>query len=653
MAWARAVSIAVLPLAAGLLAVDATAVLLGLDGAAARWLVLSIAFALPPLVLGQAITGRFPAQAVGALLCCAGLATLAVGTNDTWMAAAQLHPGLPLSGLLVSLAQGSWMLLYLPWALMLLLFPAGRFGSRATRNLARGLCAVTAAFTVLAGLGPGPYASGFQQQHRAMAPVQGADIAAAALLPVFLVLLLASAYGLLERFRAADPATRTQIRWLAVAGAIVPAALLLCWAGYLMGGRQWPVLLGLAAMNLLIPAAIAVGILRSDLLDAGRVLVALLGLTVMCGLVMALTLLLLRWPGVGSPAAAVLSLVGVAAGTLFLAGLRPRILRAIGRIFHAEHERLMDALSMFQRQVLADAARPTDLEAVLRTATGDLSLRLGYATSGGSTYLDASGHRIEAGGGVPVDLAGRRIGVVLPSPGHRAVFNTHVTRALALPLEMGRQQLELATALAETDASRIRILLAAHHERKRLERDLHDGAQQRLVALGMALRLIQRQLPPREQALRGMLDESVAELGTAVAELRQIAHGIRPSALDEGLEVALRQLSGRSPTPVQLRIGDSLGMVPELVGATAYFVAAEAVHNAVKHAGARRITVRLGREGESVRLSVSDDGRGGAMRTPGGGLAGLADRVGALGGSMNIHSQVGRGTVIEAVLPCA
>jgi signal transduction histidine kinase len=251
-----------------------------------------------------------------------------------------------------------------------------------------------------------------------------------------------------------------------------------------------------------------------------------------------------------------------------------------------------------------------------------------------------------------VALSGKVSGILIPGPGRGRVFNAEATRALALMLEMGRQQVELSGALAEVDASRTRLLLASLGERKRLERDLHDGAQQRLVALGMGLRLMQRRLPANGQELAAQLDAAVAELATAVAELRQIAHGIRPSALDEGLGAALRQLSGRSPTPVSLHIDGHLADVPEVVGATAYFVAAEAVHNANKHAAAQRITVRLGSEGQAIRLYVSDDGRGGARSTPGGGLAGLDDRVNALGGKLVVSSESGCGTTIEAVLPC-
>lgn len=652
MRWARAVSIAVLPLAAMSLATAAWALMVGVDASAAGWLGMCIVMSLPSLILGYLITVRFPKQGVGALLSGAGLVILAVGCGDTYLAAAQETDKLPVNELWISSTQGGWMFLYLPWALMLLVFPSGRLEDKGARRLAIGLGAVVVSFGVFAALSTEPYGDAFQDMHRGLAPMPGADLAAVGLLPVFLALLALSVAHLAKRFKHADGVGKNQIRWLAVAGASVPATLLLCWAGYLVNGNESIVMIGLAAMYLFIPAAIALAILREDLFDAGRVLVSALGLLAVLGAVVVLAVLLALWPGIESRTSIALLVAGAAVGTLALAALRPRIQHLIGRIVYAEHERLTDAVKAFENQVFTHATLPAELEGVLRTATSDPALRIGYAVSSDGGFSDAQGRPLGSGTGIRVALAGRVAGIVVPGPGLGRVFNAEAVRAMALMLEMGRQQVELSGAFAEVEASRTRILLASHRERKRLERDLHDGTQQRLVALGMQLRLMQRRLPPNGRELALQLDAAVAELATAVAELRQIAHGIRPSALDEGLEAALRQLNGRSPTPMLLHIEGSFSRVPEIVGATAYFVASESVHNAIKHAGAQHITVRLGREGEWIRLCVSDDGCGGAASSPGGGLSGLADRVSALGGTMSLRSESGRGTVIEAVLPC-
>ena len=165
-----------------------------------------------------------------------------------------------------------------------------------------------------------------------------------------------------------------------------------------------------------------------------------------------------------------------------------------------------------------------------------------------------------------------------------------------------------------------------------MERDLHDGAQQRLVSLGMQLRLAQRHLDDGTVDVDELLDESVAELGTAVAELRQIAHGLRPSSLDDGLPAALSNLVRSLPMTVDMDVDDS--PLPDAVATTAYYVASEAITNAVKHAEATRIGSGRRRDGQLL-VRVTDDGCGGARL---GLRSGLADRVAALGGSLRVAS---------------
>jgi signal transduction histidine kinase len=169
------------------------------------------------------------------------------------------------------------------------------------------------------------------------------------------------------------------------------------------------------------------------------------------------------------------------------------------------------------------------------------------------------------------------------------------------------------------------------------------------VSLGMALRLAQRHLDDGTTDMNGLIDQAVAELGTAVVELRQIAHGLRPSSLDDGLHAALAALTQHVPIPVRLDVlPESL---PDDVATTAYFVTSEAITNAVKHADASRIDVRIARSNGRLEVRITDDGSGGALAT-GSGLAGLSDRVHALGGALALHSSDGRGTTVEATVPC-
>src|SRR5690349_15314349 len=199
----------------------------------------------------------------------------------------------------------------------------------------------------------------------------------------------------------------------------------------------------------------------------------------------------------------------------------------------------------------------------------------------------------------------------------------------------------VSQVLQDVEASRARLVRVGYEERRRLELDLHDGAQQRLVSLGMALRLAQRHLGEGTVDVDGVIDAAVAEIGTAVSELRQIAHGLRPSSLDDGLGAALTNLTRTTPVPVSLDLcSDDL---PDHVSTTAYYVAAEAVANAVKHAGAGAIALTVQRDGGEVRVRISDDGVGGAIVRAGSGLAGLRDRVGALGGTLGVRSPTGTG----------
>jgi signal transduction histidine kinase len=191
---------------------------------------------------------------------------------------------------------------------------------------------------------------------------------------------------------------------------------------------------------------------------------------------------------------------------------------------------------------------------------------------------------------------------------------------------------------------------AGDEERRRLERDLHDGAQQRLVSLGMALRVAQRRLGAGDAELDRLFDRSVAELATAVAELREIAHGLRPSSLDDGLHASLTALTQHLPIPIGLDVHAE--PLPDEVATTAYYVASEAIANAVKHARATRIDVRIARCDGRLEVQVSDDGRGGATLAAGSGLAGLSDRVEAIGGALALRTEAGRGTTVEATVPC-
>ena len=209
---------------------------------------------------------------------------------------------------------------------------------------------------------------------------------------------------------------------------------------------------------------------------------------------------------------------------------------------------------------------------------------------------------------------------------------------------MSRLRLELRVALEDVEASRARLVSVAADERRRLERDLHDGAQQRIVATGMRLRRLQREL---DLGAAAEVDTAVAELEVTVRELRRLAHGVRPARLDDGLSAALEDLRATCPVPLSLEV-DGVPELDEIRTHTVYLVVSEAVTNALKHARAHQIEVRLGGAPEArLALEVADDGVGGV---PEGGLTSLRDRVAAVGGTIRVDSPAGRGTRVTAVI---
>jgi signal transduction histidine kinase len=208
-----------------------------------------------------------------------------------------------------------------------------------------------------------------------------------------------------------------------------------------------------------------------------------------------------------------------------------------------------------------------------------------------------------------------------------------------------------AESRSELAASRRRIVAASDETRRQIERDLHDGTQQRLVSLGLAVRATQANLPAERDDLRAELSGIAMGLLAAVEDLQEISRGIHPAILSKGgLGPALQALAHRSAIPVDLDIRTDVRLA-EPIEVAAYFVASEALANAAKHSDASRIDVSLEQRDGSLVLAVRDDGVGGADPGRGSGLVGLTDRVEALGGAISVHSQEGKGTQITVELP--
>jgi signal transduction histidine kinase len=252
--------------------------------------------------------------------------------------------------------------------------------------------------------------------------------------------------------------------------------------------------------------------------------------------------------------------------------------------------------------------------------------------------------------GAPIYVAGRLWGALMATSASSHAFPAETEARISSFAELVTAALANVDAREQLAASRARIVEAADAARRRIERDLHDGAQQRLVSLALSLRLLESELEPDSAAARE-LAVACAELDAALEELRELARGIHPSVLtDRGLEAALAAVAGRSTVPVEIDL-DGCGKLPPSVQTTAYFVVAEALTNASKHAHPDRIEVRVAVRGGDATVEVRDDGSGGVDPARGSGLSGLADRVSALGGTLEIDSPVGAGTTIRARIP--
>jgi signal transduction histidine kinase len=294
------------------------------------------------------------------------------------------------------------------------------------------------------------------------------------------------------------------------------------------------------------------------------------------------------------------------------------------------------------------------------TATGIVGRVLRTAAPARARSPDASPGSLEAllrDAGIvdavasPLRVQERSGGVVVMASRAADAFPAEVERRVEAFADLVAIALVNAQARAEVAASRARIVASGDEARRQIGRDLHDGAQQRLVSLALDLRVAQDLVAPGSDELAERLDSIATRLGSAMQELRDFVRGIHPPALEHGgLEAALRALARRSPVPVQLTV-DVHDRLPKPLAANAYFIVAEALTNAAKHAHASAAQVEV-RAGDGVlRLAVTDDGVGGADPARGSGLLGLRDRVEAVAGRMRIRSPRGEGTVLLVQIP--
>ncbi|MDA0184820.1 GAF domain-containing protein [Solirubrobacter phytolaccae] len=331
------------------------------------------------------------------------------------------------------------------------------------------------------------------------------------------------------------------------------------------------------------------------------------------------------------------------------------VLRAdVTRIFRYEMDGSVTVLASWGEAEIPTGRRmPLDGENVTSRvrATGQAARIESYADAHGPLAEQAHALGLRSSVGAPIVVEGRLWGVAVVGTTRSEPLPPGAEARVAEFTELLATAVANAASRAELTASRARVVAAADAERRRIERNLHDGAQQRLVSLGLRLRVAQAGVPAGDDVLRGRLDEAIRSMREVVDELQELSRGLHPAALSTGgLEPALAVLARRSAVPVELDVAVRRRL-PDAVEVAAYYVVSEALANAAKHAGASCVTVRVVERDGVLALTIGDDGVGGADPARGSGLVGLRDRVDAIGGALGVDSPPGVGTTLRVELP--
>ena len=599
-----------------------------------------------PVCLGCLVAWRVPGSPVGAAVAWLGAAPTLVFAVETWGESARSAQPWPGAAVLYQVQMGAWVWSVAGFAALCLVFPDGLLPGRRWRVVAWGAVAAGVFINALQAL------FGLEREHQPITLPLGWSIVVGGLgFLACLTALSATVASLVVRYRRANATVRQQLRWLMLGAGTVPVLLALGWVLQGLGFSSDVAYVGLfAAMLVAVPVAVAVAVLRYDLFDVDRLLgssLAWLLTSVASAAVFALVVAAGAELGAGSR-------VGVT-GAAFVTALallptHRRLNTLVGRFADRDRYVVVARVAQFVQAVQAGTVEPEEAERVFREVLGDPGARLLLRLPGRDEYVDLTGApaRPPEHGRVPLRSGETEVGVLVLS----AVTSRRLRRAreavftARLPIEVSRLRLELREALRDVQESRARIVETATEERRRLERDLHDGAQQQIVSVGMRLRSTQRRLDPASAEHRD-LDAAVETLEATILELRRLAHGIRPGLLDDGLPAALRALVADAPVPVHLSV--DAAPLTDVVTTTAYFVVAEAYANALKHARCTSITIAVAGSAGTVRIEVTDDGAGGAPT----GSTSVRDRVASLGGDLTIDSPPGAGTRIAVEIPDA
>jgi signal transduction histidine kinase len=604
--------------------------------------------------VGALIVRRLPGHPVGWILCLFGAqgavtSELAIGWGlravDEGWGGGELAQWVGL----VSWCPGALM-----WVLALLFTPTGRLPDRRWRVLVWVAVAGTSAYVVGWSSNPSSVNALTGEPNLFSVdwlPGQQLTVLGAALLSLSGAGTLVS---LIVRFRHADRIVRQQLKWVGFAGALLAITLPVAtslWSESLLVRIASPLVL--SAMVLALGAAV----LRYRLFDVDLIILRSTAYACVSTFVLAVYAAVSVALGtlVGRSSAWQVAVATLAAAAIFRPALRA-VRLVLDKRFDRDGHSARLRVDTFLDGLRSGTEQPEGIQDVLREALRDPQLRLLLFLPAAGGFADLHGRPAvldPALAVVRLERAGVPEAVVqyLDSgdPARQSRVR-HLVEHGRLALQVARLSVELHRRLDELDQSRARIAGAADEERRRIQRDLHDGAQQWLVTIGIGLRRIEgglRSAGANEDADR--VDGLVANLAATIEELRRLTHRLPPPQLDLGIAAAFRELAGRAPLPVTVEADPE--RLDRSTETTAYFVGCEGLTNAIKHARATAVTMRAVRHDGSLVVSVADDGVGGAQARDGSGLAGLEDRVAALGGRLHVESGT-QGTLLTAELPC-
>jgi signal transduction histidine kinase len=605
-------------------------------------------------VIGRLIAARHPANPIGWILAGFGAVN---GCSD--LAGVYGHHasarGWPAGPLAESIGFGTWLLAVLMWVLALLLVPDGRLPGRRWRIVAWAGCAGTALYIPGWLLDPANGRSFVAGTNPAAVPGPPWGLLAGTGGVLVILALLGSFASLAARYRGAGPVERLQLKWVGLAGL---AIVVLAPADIGFYTRS-PLLQALTPVTLIIVAlCLGAAVLRYRLFDVDLIVnrtIVYLALSVLLAAAYAATAVTLgallgrqsSWTAAG----------GTLIAAVVFRPLRRAVQDRVDRRFARDRYSASVRIDTFLDRLRAGTEQPERVEELLREVVHDPSLRVLLLLPVSHQYSDVRGHPAALDPGRPavrLDRGGSADVIVEYAPGDDPAHDTAVRLAVEhsrLAIEIARLGVGLNRQLAELDQSRARIASAADEERRRIQRDLHDGAQQRLVTVGISLRAAEaRSRGEGRTAEADRLDTAVADLAATIAELRDLTQKLPLAQLDAGIGAAFLELAGRAPLPVTVDV--PAGRLDRHIEATAYFVGCEGLTNVIKHAGASAAALTAERRDGTLIVTVADDGCGGAAARPGSGLAGLADRVQAAGGRLLVRSDAS-GTRLTAELPCA